>query len=595
METKIKIPSLIFFKDKQNKKNNFDKLSCSSLNQALIEARSIISNTPHPCQNKFCQQYHNAPSLHNNNNGNNITVRVEKEETKHDKGYYHKSNISIPNISRQPTIIENARDFLEEERKHCQVERYERKYIMKKEFELTKTGQFGMMEKKEKSSTKNLTPLLHIERGAISRLENFIEESKNSKYTSSMNIISYKSNLIDNAEDYKKLLMFSFDKLNSKSTMKKIKLTIRRIKSRKLFFDRRFLDMIILWKLILKIKPIQLMERLAIPNLHRLASSNIIIDKEEVEKNSYECCICYANAGSYRMSEHCKKMGHFYCGDCVQQYVHTTIHNGKYPAHCPACASEKKHNKTKNDEKKGKDEKDNNADDDGIIEETTLASLVASKIITEKTKYRFILGEHIATKKQLEYFPCPNKRCDKYLYHGKKKLLQKGRIIEGKFSHLGKHCRSVKHWERYQPGLCPCGQFVCMNCKTKLNIHTAKHHKCIVKTEKNEVDEATLKLLEETGKVCPNCELIVQKNGGCDVVMCGTNAHGRILDALKAGGCGCQFNWSTLRICGSYFYGYDGKRVEFKGNQLQNGEYKKYLRAAQRFFIMGESEEQEGI
>ena len=59
---------------------------------------------------------------------------------------------------------------------------------------------------------------------------------------------------------------------------------------------------------------------------------------------------------------------------------------------------EKKHNKTKNDEKKGKDEKDNNADDDGIIEETTLASLVASKIITEKTKYRFILGEHIATK-----------------------------------------------------------------------------------------------------------------------------------------------------------------------------------------------------
>ena len=42
--------------------------------------------------------------------------------------------------------------------------------------------------------------------------------------------------------------------------------------------------MIILWKLILKIKPIQLMERLVIPNLHRLASSNIIIDKEEVEK-----------------------------------------------------------------------------------------------------------------------------------------------------------------------------------------------------------------------------------------------------------------------------------------------------------------------
>ena len=83
METKIKIPSLIFFNDKQNKKkNNFDKLSCSSLNQALIEARSIISNTPHPCQNKFCQQYHNAPSLHNNNNGNrNISHEVISTKT----------------------------------------------------------------------------------------------------------------------------------------------------------------------------------------------------------------------------------------------------------------------------------------------------------------------------------------------------------------------------------------------------------------------------------------------------------------------------------------------------------------------------------
>ena len=71
------------------------------------------------------------------------------------------------------------------------------------------------------------------------------------------------------------------------------------------------------------------MERLAIPNLHRLASSNIIIDKEEVEKIVMNVVFAI-NAGSYRV-EHCNKMGHFYCGDCVQQYVHTTIHNGKYP------------------------------------------------------------------------------------------------------------------------------------------------------------------------------------------------------------------------------------------------------------------------
>ena len=48
-----------------------------------------------------------------------------------------------------------------------------------------------MMEK-EKSSTKNLTLLLHIERGAISRLENFIEESK-IQNISSMNIFHIKA------------------------------------------------------------------------------------------------------------------------------------------------------------------------------------------------------------------------------------------------------------------------------------------------------------------------------------------------------------------------------------------------------------------
>ena len=50
------------------------------------------------------------------------------------------------------------------------------------------------------------------ERDGIDRLKDrynphkLTETEENSKYTSSMNIISYKSNLIDNAEDYKKLL-----------------------------------------------------------------------------------------------------------------------------------------------------------------------------------------------------------------------------------------------------------------------------------------------------------------------------------------------------------------------------------------------------
>ena len=45
-------------------------------------------------------------------------------------------------------------------------------------------------------------------------------------------------------------------------------------------------------------------------------------------------------------------------------------------------------------------------------------------------------------------------------------------------------------------------------------------------------------------------------------MMCGTDAHGRILDALRNGGCGYQFDWNSLR-------GVDGGYIDEKGNQAQ--------------------------
>ena len=55
--------------------------------------------------------------------------------------------------------------------------------------------------------------------------------------------------LTDNSHEWKYLLLNSFDKLSSKSTMKKIKLAIRIILGRKILLGQEFTDAIILWKL----------------------------------------------------------------------------------------------------------------------------------------------------------------------------------------------------------------------------------------------------------------------------------------------------------------------------------------------------------
>ena len=78
------------------------------------------------------------------------------------------------------------------------------------------------------------------------------------------------------------------------------------------------------------------------------------------------------------------------------------------------------------------------------------------------------------------------------------------------------------------------------------------------------------------GKRCPGCGNFVQKTSGCDTMMCGTNAHGKVIprasrlclpahtgvpeahiadaplhpqvqDALRNGGCALVFSYKTLQ------------------------------------------------
>ena len=39
-------------------------------------------------------------------------------------------------------------------------------------------------------------------------------------------------------------------------------------------------------------------------------------------------------------------------------------------------------------------------------------------------------------------------------------------------------------------------------------------------------DAATVALMKTLGKKCPNCNMFIIKNAGCDWMMCGDKAHG---------------------------------------------------------------------
>ena len=61
------------------------------------------------------------------------------------------------------------------------------------------------------------------------------------------------------------------------------------------------------------------------------------------------------------------------------------------------------------------------------------------------------------------------------------------------------------------------------------------------------MDEETKKLFANKGrfKPCPNCGMMIEKNEGCDYMMCGTTSHGSLAKAIANGGCGYMFSWNT--------------------------------------------------
>ena len=284
-------------------------------------------------------------------------------------------------------------------------------------------------------------------------------------------------------------------------------------------------------------------------------TSKAIAELEAPDFEDLNCMICWEPA-EYGLSTVCT---HFYCSYCIKQHLETSLEMGQIPIYCPAC-------KATHGGKKSKKPKV------GRVEESVLTFLERRKVIDTDTQFRIMIAERRkrdASEQGKEFFACPAK-CGNYLIHEDTKsgAMQ---IVQGKNG--PKMVFNLK-----KPGVCKCGTLVCVKCHVKLDETSWKKHKCNQGNGGAKMDAKTLATLRKNAKQCPNCQGWVQKSDGCDTMMCGTNSHGSILQAIRNGGCGHQFYWSSLKPASTFYTGINGERR----NGLISKEYR--LQAIEKVF-----------
>ena len=264
-------------------------------------------------------------------------------------------------------------------------------------------------------------------------------------------------------------------------------------------------------------------------------TSKYITELEAPDNSGLDCLVCYDEA-EYGLTTVCT---HYYCGRCIQMTLKTALEMGQVPIYCPACKASHRKNKAKV----------------GKVEVTTLTFLERRNIISIDLQFRIMLAERRkrdASEQGKEFFACPAK-CGNYLIHESKKCGAM-QIVKGKNG-------PKVVFNLTKPGVCECGTLVCVKCHIKLDKDTWRQHNCNNDGAQGaEMDAKTLATLRKNAKQCPNCQAWVQKNAGCDYMMCGTHTHGSILQAIRNGGCGHQFFWSSLKPASTFYIGINGER-----------------------------------
>lgn len=330
------------------------------------------------------------------------------------------------------------------------------------------------------------------------------------------------------------------------------------------------------------------------------------------DPDAYACQVCYGD-GEYCISRHCTAR-HFFCSDCIRGTLTAIVEMGQFPAHCPSCRAEEPNGHLAS-----------TTITRGKVDAETLSFLQLRGVISATSLFRFNKAAAAAAAAQpteaSTYFACPA-GCGEYLleehtsYKWEAYTYKLGEIMtitetakrgdgvihrkcfspgcnfmphtnpadwngHGEFcchacmqggGNHGPRCQrtpsegAVKERLAVRLGSCPsCASLVCTRCHGQVKAEAIRHHMCAQVSAVT--DEATLQLMAKIGKKCPGCGRYMQKTEGCDIMMCGTNAHGRVADALRNGGCAYIWNWSTGRGCddGHGYHDINGNWVRGKG------------------------------
>ena len=208
------------------------------------------------------------------------------------------------------------------------------------------------------------------------------------------------------------------------------------------------------------------------------------------------------------------------------------LDSGQMPPYCPACRTEAM--------SEGHSEPMH-----GRIEGKALSFLEQEGVLTKDFQFRML--RQMEENEGERFFACPAK-CGRYLIDQDPQyaMVPRGATSDAGFD------------RKMRLGKCECGAHVCCNCHQQAEKTVSASgeeeysHTCPTALNRDApTDEATLELLKSIGKKCPNCGNWIQKNDGCNVMMCGTEAHGRLSDALARGGCGFLFYWynDAFSIC----------------------------------------------
>jgi len=214
---------------------------------------------------------------------------------------------------------------------------------------------------------------------------------------------------------------------------------------------------------------------------------------------------------------------HLYCEECLTFSLKAMLNQGQFPAFCTSCRADGMGVAPKT----------------GRITRPVLTFLQERGLFTKEFQYRFVSGmlrvgsDNEGPVDEREIMECPS-GCGTSLYTEKPR-----------YRFVGERCI-------VQLMKCPCGERFCIECKELCKSDEA--HKCEAVSKNNKKAKQlkdgkdSIALASSLGKACPVCGMFIEKNEGCEWMMCGAISHGGLKDALRNGGCGIAFDWNTMQV-----------------------------------------------